>query len=135
MLFGTYVHDRELGILLAANTGFLVARNPDTVLAPDLAFVCAKRLPRGPLPDGYWIGPPDLAMETVSFSDTATGIELKAEEWLSAGCPLVWVVHPRRKTITVYRPQDASQPLGIDDRLTGEDVVPGFQIPVAEIFA
>jgi Uma2 family endonuclease len=59
----------------------------------------------------------------------------KAQEWLDAGCRRVWVIDPQTRTITVYESRDKIVVLGSADQLRGEDVVPGFRLPVAEVFA
>jgi Uma2 family endonuclease len=134
IFLGNYVLDNKLGTLFAAETGFILSRDPDTVLAPDLGYVRADRAPSAEMPSGFWIGAPDLAVETVSPNESAASVDRKAQEWLAAGCRMVWVVHPRRKTITVYRSGKAGRTLGVTNTLDGEDVVPGFQIPVVKIF-
>jgi Uma2 family endonuclease len=82
----------------------------------------------------FWVGPPDLAVETMSPSDTVFEVDEKVQEWLTAGTRLVWVLNPRQKTVTVYRPDNTAQILGGGDTLDGADVVPGFTIAVAELF-
>ena len=84
---------------------------------------------------GYWIGAPDLAVEVLSPSDTVARIEGKVEQWLEAGTALVWVVSPRLHIITVYRSLNDIVARTEGDSLDGSDVVPGFTIPVANVFA
>ena len=88
-------------MILGAETGFRVASNPDTVLAPDVAFIQASRIGGG-LPKGYFPGPPDLAVEVLSPNDRASEVLAKVQDWLSAGCAGVWVVDPKSQTVTVY---------------------------------
>lgn len=132
---GVHVEKQTLGTTVGAETGFLLSRNPDTVRGADIAFVAAARLPQGLLPTGYFPGAPDLAVEVVSPNDTSAEVEDKVDEYLAAGAKLVWVVNPRRKTVTVHRPQAPLALLGETDTLTGDDVVPGFSCSLAEIFA
>ncbi len=127
------VYAEELGETFAAETGFFLERAPDTVKAPDFAFVASGRLP-DPLPEGYVPLVPDLAVETRSPNDTAREVAEKVEEWLSAGVRLVWVIEPRKRTITTFRAGRAPQVLGVSDMLDGEDVLPGLSVPVARIF-
>ena len=127
------VYGDDLGVTFAAETGFFLERDPDTVKAPDFAFVAYERLPE-PLPEGYVPLVPDLAVETRSPNDTAREVAEKVEEWLAAGVRLVWVIEPRKRTITAHRTGRPPQTLGIDDTLDGEDVVPGLAVPVARIF-
>ena len=127
------VYGDDLGVTFAAETGFFVERDPDTVKAPDFAFVAYERLP-DPLPEGYVPLVPDLAVETRSPNDTAREVAEKVEEWLAAGVRLVWVIEPRKRTITTHRQGRAPQVLGIGETLDGEDVLPGLAVPVERIF-
>ena len=130
-----FVRSQKLGDLVAAETGFVISRDPDTVRAPDIAFVTSERIPKSGRPAKYWIGPPDLVVETMSPSDTVFDVDEKVQEWLSAGARLVWVVNPRQQIVTVYRPGNTAQILAVGSMLDGEDVVPGFRIAVSELFA
>lgn len=129
-----FVRAQKLGQVLAAETGFIIARDPDTVRAPDAAFVRRERIPASGVPFKFWVGPPDLAIETMSPNDTVFEVDEKVQEWLSAGTRLVWVLNPRQQTVTVYRPDQTARILRIGETLDGGDVVPGFQIPLAEVF-
>jgi Uma2 family endonuclease len=129
-----YVESRKLGCVFNSDTGFVLGRDPDTVRAPDTAFVSQARIPAGGLPVKYFPGAPDLAVEVISPSDTLEEVEEKVADYLAAGTRLVWVVNPRRKTVTVYRSPEAAQILRGDDELDGGDVVPGFRCAVAEVF-
>lgn len=131
---GHHVLENNLGEVLAAETGFIVARDPDTVRAPDIAFVRQDRIPKGGRPVKYWSGAPDLAVETMSPSDTVLDVDEKVQEWLAAGTRVVWVLNPRQRTVKVFRSGNTVQMLQNTDTLDGEEVVPGFQISVAEIF-
>jgi Uma2 family endonuclease len=114
--------------------GFLLHRNPDTVREPDVAFVRQEALDRVGSNDGYWPGAPDLAVEVISPNDRYTEVDEKVQEYLEAGARLVWIVNPRRQSITV-RTQSDVKLLGEADSLGGGDVVPGFVCAVREIFA
>lgn len=92
----------QLGIVCGAETGFKISQDPDTVLAPDAAFVNQVSIDKHGIPKGYWVGAPDLAVEIISPNDTYTEVAEKANDWLNAGCKMVWVVNPRRETIEVY---------------------------------
>lgn len=129
-----HIHAHRLGDVLAAETGFIIARDPDTVRAPDIAFVRRQRIPPEGRPIKFWDGAPDLAVETMSPSDTVFELDEKVREWLETGTRLVWVVNPKQRTVTVYRPDNSAQILTTADTLSGEDVVPGFEIPIAELF-
>lgn len=128
-----FVKERRLGRVYAGDTGFHLARDPDTVRAPDVAFVRAERA--GERPGVHFFpGAPDLAVEILSPTDRAGEVLEKVHQWLDAGCRGVWLVDPRTRTVTVYRSRTRITVLGIGDALPGEDVVEGFSIPVAEIF-
>jgi Uma2 family endonuclease len=130
-----YVRRNDLGAVYAAETGFILSRGPDTVRAPDAAFNKKERIERAGKVKGYWVGPPDLAVEVVSPGDTVSEVEEKVAEWLEAGTALVWVVSPKLHTVTVYRSLTDIVTLTEKDVLKGGDVVLGFQIKVANIFA
>lgn len=131
---GQYVKKHKLGVVFGAETGFIISRNPDTVRAPDIAFVDKGRIPATGIPAKFWPGAPDLAVEVLSPSDTVFEVEEKVQDWLSAGTRLVWVISPRRKSVTVYRPDQSPQVLLSDETLDGQDVIAGFELPLREIF-
>jgi Uma2 family endonuclease len=131
----THIKARKLGVVCAAETGFLLRQDPDTVRAPDIAFITRERVEKAGTVKSYWIGPPDLAVEVISPSDTVRQVEEKVAEWLEAGARTVWVVSPKLHTVTVYRSLVDIVTLTEKDLLDGGEVVPGFQINVAEIFA
>lgn len=130
-----HVDANGLGRAYIAETGFIIYSNPDTVRAPDAAFVSKERLEAEGEVEGYWPGAPDLAVEVVSPNDTHSEVTGKALEWLEAGCKMVLVVEPKRKTATVYRSREDIRILTEGDTVDGADVVPGWRLPVAEIFA
>jgi Uma2 family endonuclease len=131
-LLGAHVEPRRLGTILAAETGFLLSRDPDTVRAPDVAFVRAEREP-GPI-RGYFPGAPDLAVEVLSPEDRPGSVREKVAEWLEAGTLAVWVVDPRQRTVTVHEPNHEPRVRGESECLRGGEVLPGFELPVREIF-
>ena len=130
-----YVHNHSLGQTYAAGTGFILARNPDTVRAPDAAFVRREVLEQLKSGGGYLTCPPDLAIEVVEHEDTYTEVQEKVMEWLDAGCRMVVVINPRRRIVTVYRSKTDITILTEEDTLSGGDVVEGWEVPVAELFA
>ena len=129
----TFVRQQSLGIVTAAETGFVVGRDPDTVRAPDVGFIRANRVPRVRT-QGYFQGPPDLAVEVVSPTDRAGEVLAKVQDWLAAGCRAVWVVDPTSQTVSVYRGSHEASLLTVADELTDDDILPGFHLPVAEVF-
>ncbi len=132
---GQYVKQARLGKVYAAETGFKIKSNPDTVIAPDIAFIRQERVEAVGRVKGYWEGAPDLAVEVTSPNDTVSEVEEKVEAWLDAGARQVWVVSPKLRTVTIYHSLNEISTLTEKDTLDGGEVVPGFQIPVADIFA
>jgi Uma2 family endonuclease len=122
-----------LGRVFAAETGFTLARGPDTVRAPDVAFVSAARLPR-PAPRGYAELAPDLAAEVLSPDDSAPEVLDKVADWLRAGTRLVWVVDPARRVARVYCADGSEDHIAEADVLRGEDVLPAFALELASLF-
>jgi len=123
------------GVTLGAETGFILARDPDTVRAPDAAFVSHARADVvGPAP-GFWPGgAPDLAIEVVSPEDSRPYLRAKALNWLEAGALAVLVLHPRTSSATVYRPGGDVQSYS-EGMLDLSDAVPGWHVAVADFFA
>lgn len=130
-----YVRESRLGEVYAAETGFKLTTGPDTVLAPDISFVSKQRVDEIGDAPGYWPGPPDLAVEVNSPGDTVREVESKVAEWLEFGTRMVWVVSPKLRNVTVYKSLTNAVILTEKNNLDGGEVVPGFQIAVAEIFA
>lgn len=131
---GNFVKPRKLGVVVAAETGFVIARDPDTVRAADMGFVKQERIPSSGPPIKFWPGAPDLALEVISPWDTVYEVDEKVHEWLEAGTLLVWVVNPKQRTVAVHRPGVSVTILTERDILDGGDVLPGFRLPVADIF-
>jgi len=129
-----HVEANKLGSVYAAETGFLIASNPDTVRAPDVAFVSSKRIEETGNVVGFWPGAPDLAVEVISPSDAYTDVEEQAIEWLAAGAMMVLVLNPRKLTVTIYR--SLKEILILDEHAVLDigDVVPAFKVAVKDIF-
>ena len=134
ILLGPYVKRRRLGRVYGAETGFILRRNPDTVRAPDAAFVQTTRLRPPGERRGFFPGAPDFAAEVVSPDDSRREMHEKALGWIEAGARLVWVVWPDERQVTVYRPGCEPVMLDAGQTLDGADVVPGFTCGVAELF-
>jgi Uma2 family endonuclease len=128
-----HVKTNRLGIVFGAETGFTLERAPDTVLAPDIAFIRKEKM--GTLSKGYREGPPDLAVEVISSGESKKKIETKTARWLQFGTLTVWLVNPQTKTVEVRPTTGEKKILSEQDVLTGEPLVPGFSIPVAEVFS
>jgi Uma2 family endonuclease len=129
-----FVHARRLGVVMV-ESGFVLHEDPPTVRCPDVSFVAADRLPPGGLPAGYLRHAPDLAVEIISPSNTAADVLEKVTEYLESGARQVWVVDPRKRQVVVHRALDDSRILSERDEMDGGDVLPGFRLPIAEIFA
>ncbi|MFN8526335.1 MAG: Uma2 family endonuclease [Chloroflexota bacterium] len=129
-----YVRAHDLGRVVTNDTGFLLTVDPDTVRAPDVAFVTRERVKAAGRVTGYWAGAPDLVVEVISPNDLYTEVDEKVAEWLEHGARLVFVVNPRRRVVAVHRPEAPVRILSVDDVLDGEDVVPGWRLAVRELF-
>ncbi|MEJ5252948.1 MAG: Uma2 family endonuclease [Chthonomonadetes bacterium] len=128
-----YVESARLGYIFAAETGFVLREEPATVRAPDLAYVSRERAPQS------WSRQfarfvPDLVAEVVSPADTYSEVMRKVEDWLNAGVKVVWVIDPVSRQVSVHRSGQMCL-LREEDTLSGEDVLPGFECKVSEIFA
>ena len=137
ILLGSHVVKNTLGDVLAAETGFVIARTRDgraTVRAPDAAFVAAGRVPADADTSKYLELAPDFVAETLSPSDTAVEVEEKIASWLAAGVRAALVVNPAARTVTLHRPPAGSARLTETDELDLADVIPGFRCRVSEIF-
>jgi len=132
---GNFVYEHRLGEVYPGDAGFQLERDPDTVRAPDVAFVSRDRLRPIDEATGYFPGAPDLAVEIVSPSETAGDVLAKVADYLKAGTRLVWVYYPRTGKLSVFRPDGSLAELGSGDTLSGEDVLPGFAVTVGELFA
>ena len=131
---GAYVRANNLGRTRIAEPGFILERDPDSVRAPDIAFVRQERLDALGRTARFWPEAPDLAIEVISPTDRYTEVNEKVADYLAAGTRMVVVVNPRNRTVNVHTP-DGAITLTISDTLDGGDVVPGWQMPVADIFA
>jgi Uma2 family endonuclease len=133
-LVSAFVRRHQLGDVFAQDTGFKIESNPDTVRAPDLAFLARDRASQLP-PRGYAPLAPDLIVEIVSPDDSPSGVLAKIAAWLEAGVRLAWVIDPRRSVAQVYRSDGSVSLIAADGLLEGEDVLPGFTCALAEILA
>lgn len=130
-----YVRKHKLGFVGTADPTFRLAGEPDTVRVPDVAFVRRERVEQsGGLTKSFLTGAPDLAVEVVSPNDRHNEIRAKVREYLRAGTAMVIVVHTDDREVTVYRPDRAPLELSEADVIDGEDVVPGWKLPVGDIF-
>jgi Uma2 family endonuclease len=132
-----FTHARKTGngMTMAAETGFMLARDPDTVRAPDAAYVTKERAEKIGRTAKYWPEAPNFAVEVISPEDSYHEVQDKALEWLRAGTIAVLVLDPPKRTATVYRGQGDAHVYGAGDTLDLNDAVPGFSVAVADLFA
>ncbi len=130
-LIANYVDAHDLGDVNAAETGFVLSTHPPIVRAPDVSFVAKEH--QMPITEGYYRSAPDLAVEVVSPGDSASDIQDRVRDFLRAGTRLVWVAYPRSRTINVHT-ATGSRILEAEGVLDGGDVLPGFSIPVRDVF-
>ncbi len=142
-LIELYVRPKKLGVTCNSSTAFTLksgnkrsALRSSASLSPDISFVSKERL-QGirRLPKGFFQGSPDLAVEVISPSNTFEEIHTKLVEYFDNGCQLAWVINPDERSVVVYRQPQPERLLKLTDSLDGEDVIPGFTFPVAELFA
>jgi Uma2 family endonuclease len=130
-----FVKANRLGHVYGSQTGFqCFAGKPSLVRMPDTSFVAVGRLPGDKTPEGYIKVAPDLAVEVVSPNETYEEVEAKVAEYRSAGVKLVWIVSPKSRTVVIRRLEGTCAEVGEAGTLSGEDVIPGFACPVAELF-
>jgi Uma2 family endonuclease len=130
-----FVEAKKLGMAFGAETGFVVERDPDTVLGVDASFVSRERLAAVEDWDKFFPFAPDLAVEVLSPSNTAKEINEKVAFYFAAGSRAVWVINPKRRTAVVYTSPSEFRTLNEQDTLGGGDVLPGFELKLSELFA
>ena len=135
MLLANHVEEKQLGVTFAAETGFLISTNPDSVRAPDVAFLSSKKWKSVKDETGYLPVAPDLVAEVVSPNDSSTAVEAKSQMWLEAGVHLVMVVDPEVKTVRVYRSTSQIEVLHLGDTLDAGDVVAGWKLKIDKVFS
>ncbi|HEX5045005.1 MAG TPA: Uma2 family endonuclease [Candidatus Polarisedimenticolaceae bacterium] len=133
-LIESHVEPRQLGFTLAGEAGYLLALDPPTVLIPDVSYLSLGRGKDHVEASTPFPGPPDLAIEVLSPSDRAAEVRGKVRTYLAAGCPLVWIVDPKRRTVTVHAGPEAATVLWEDDVLDAGPVIPEFSVEVRELF-
>jgi|SRR5579859_3445929 len=127
-----HVDQRRAGVVLAAETGFKIESDPDTVRAPDVAFVTRERAPLEST-RGFPALAPDLAIEVLSPDDRPGEVLAKIGDWLSAGARLVWVIDPARRLARIYREDGSESVVPENGALDGEGLLPGFSCPLASV--
>jgi Uma2 family endonuclease len=132
ILLAQHVKAHNLGTMYAAETGFKLESDPDTVLAPDIAFIRRERV--GVVSKSYRPGAPDLVVEVLSPNDRKHKVEEKTSRWLALGAEAVWLVNPQTRTVDVRSANGERKLFMENDHLTAENIVPGFSTPVSAIF-
>jgi Uma2 family endonuclease len=130
----THVERERLG-LVCTESGFVLRTEPRSLRGPDVSFVRMERLPEGEPGEGFLDLAPDLVAEVVSPSSSADQLHQKVVQYLQAGVRLVWLVHLRSRTVTEYRSADLIRLLHVNEELSAEDIVPGFRLPLTELFS
>jgi Uma2 family endonuclease len=129
-----FVWENDLGEVYG-ELGFLLSVDPDTILGPDVAFISKQRLQEAGEVKGFWLGPPDIAVEIVSPRDTHLKVRDRTLRWLGYGTKQVWIVNPKDGTVTVHRSPADSKTFSGSDNLEADDILPGFRIPLERIFS
>ncbi len=133
-LLTLYVKGHKLGRALTGDPGFILRRNPDTVRAPDIAFLSTERAARVTRWRGYLEVPPDLVVEVISPSNTAAEVQSKVHDWLEFGVRLVWLIYPETRSVQVVKSLQERLDLTEAAVLDGYDIIPGFSAQVSELF-
>jgi len=128
-----FVDEHDLGIVLAAETGFKIESDPDLVRAPDASFIAKSRLSGG-VPKGFFDGVPDLAVEVVSPNDAKRDVAEKVNMWLAHGTQVTWVADPKSMTVVIHRVGQRPQTRGLGDEVRDEPLLPGFVLPLSNVF-
>ena len=129
--FNNYSRPRGIG-RARVETGYTLRTGPDTVRGPDVSFVLQPRVEgRG---SGFPVGAPDIAVEVVSPSNTAAEVARKVAEYLAAGSQRVWVIYPAARRVVIHRADGSVLSYGGDDVIADEELLPGFSLPLSEIF-
>lgn len=133
-LLAAYVYEHKLGIATGENGGYILERDPDTVVAPDAGFIREDRRSLNRSRRGYFPGIPDLAIEVISPTDEPADIRRKKTLYERAGVPLVWWIDPETRTATVHVLGQPVRHLSESDSLDGESVILGFSVPLGTLF-
>ena len=129
----SFLETHDIGQVFDSSTGFVLSRNPDTVRAPDVSFVTSERLKQQDL-DAFLEGAPDIAVEVLSPSNTQAEMDERMLDFFEAGCRVVWIVDPLRRSIIIHRPDVSPVILAENDTLKEEELLPGFSLVVREVF-
>lgn len=133
-LLDRFVEDHDLGLVRPDGLAYVLRRGPDQVRIPDVSFVAWESVPEGEISESFWEGAPTLAVEVVSPNDRADDIYERVQDYLEAGSRQVWVLRPRQRSVSIYRPDGDTRELGPDALLDGSDILPGFSVRVGNLF-
>ena len=133
-IIGKYVQENKLGIITAAETGYKLSSEPDTVRAPDVAFKSNRKVQEGGITDGYSTVMPEIVVEVSSPSDSHGKVIKKVDLWLSSGVRQVWVVDPEEKNVIIYDEMGKHTIFENNDIIQVGEILPGFECKVNEIF-
>jgi len=133
-ILASFIRQRQLGKVFGAETGFRLGADPDTVRAPDFAFIAKQNIPENLPKHGYWPGAPDFAVEVLSPSDRTGEVNEKITTWLSAGAKAIWVVDPELEIVTIHQAGERAQVRSVGEVLHGDPVLPGFSCDVNQLF-
>lgn len=128
-----FVSEHDLGEVFG-ELGFKLTLNPDTVLGPDVAFISKRRLEEANEIEGYWQSAPDLAVDILSPSDRPSRVGARVSGWFGYGVEQLWVVNPKKSTVTIYRSPSDSITFSGSDELEADDLFPGFRLSLNKIF-
>jgi len=126
-----HVRQHNLGLVIGDNFGYVLKRDPDTMRVPDVSFLARDRAPDL---DRFGEGPPTIAVEVISPTDRASDIQERVRDYLQAGTLQVWILWPRSRSMSVYRPDADTLELGSEGYLDGGDALPGFSVRVGDLF-
>lgn len=129
-----FVQLHDLGLVMPDGLDYVLRRGPDQLRIPDVSFMAWERIPETGIPEGFWEGPPTIAVEVVSPHDRADDIHAKVQDYLEAGARQVWVMWPRTRSMTVYDATHGVRELGADATLDGGSELPGFTVRVGDLF-
>jgi Uma2 family endonuclease len=131
-----FIREHKLGRFNGASAGYQIfPDDPDKVRIPDASYTRIDRLKAGVSAIGHSRIAPDLVIEVISPNDTGEAIEEKINDYFAAGVPLIWVAYPESRVVQVHRKDGSGTRLTTADTLSGEDILPGFALPIAEVFA
>lgn len=133
-LIGRFLDEHDLGHLVSNDAGVITQRDPDTVRGPDLAFFSYERLPREQEPIGYPTVAPDLVFEVLSPTDRMSDVLDKVAEYLQSDVRVVCLVDPASRQVEVFRDEEPLQHFTVAEQLSIPDVLPGFVLPVKNLF-